>query len=197
MTVYNISPHRSGTQSVHSFCCAHGVNSKHWCGHEWESRIADQFAGYRELGDFAQRPTTFRIALDAYYRVGDVFSDFPTPAVYRAMLEDADAKFILVTRDADSWVRSVRRLKGETRLTFFERYFYFDITGEWALLLTDYTDEQLSYGYRFYVGRVLRDFVGMRERLLVVDLKEPTIGAQISKFIGFSQGFSFPAEGAF
>jgi hypothetical protein len=190
--VFNISPHRSGTRSFHSFCCAHGLRSTHWCGAEVEAQAK---ARLESVGAPATQETLWWAFID-YYQAGDVFCDLPTPICYEgAMANHSGEKFIFLRRDPAIWVRSVRRLKGGDDLTFAERIFYESVTHKHAVNLSDYSDEDLGRGYSEYVGRVLWNFTERKQDLLFLNLDDEHVGKRLSNFMGFTQLYPFPREG--
>jgi hypothetical protein len=183
--VYNISPHRSGTRSFHAFCCAHGLRSAHWCGPEAEE-------GARALANYVEpRDLVVWSGFHDYYASADIFSDFPTPLTWRSIREsERDAKFILIERDANAWVRSVRSHKGDVPLTMLERIFYRRITGKFAARIGEYSDDELVHGYGYYMGGAVRDFAD-RDDMLFVRLEDPLIGERVAEFMGFVAKFPF------
>ena len=189
--VFNISPHRSGTRSFHAWCCAHGIWAQHWCGPSAED-LADS-----RLGHARNCPSPWRLwsAFREYYAEGDVFSDLPTPLTYQAALTEAPgAKFVLILRDPQEWVRSVRHHKGQAPFTAMERLFYGQITETWpgdSSGVHDYSDTALADGYRGYVREATVAVRRAGASLFVGGLGDPALGPMLAEFMGFQQVHAF------
>lgn len=97
--VFCISMQRTGTTSVGKFFRDFGFR---WCG--WPSDERNNWSGAWYDGDFE------RIFSSAEFRAADAFEDSPwfMPDFYKVLLHRfPEARFVLFTRDAASWFRSM------------------------------------------------------------------------------------------
>ncbi len=191
MKVLNLSPQRNGTQSFHSYMCAHGLRSLHWCGPEVEAQAQATMATL-PAGDL---PEQLWEAFAPYYALADFYADFPTPLIYRAALHaDPQSRFVFVQRDPHDWVRSVRGHIGGKPLSFCEYIFYSGLTGARRGSVDDYSDAELVAGYFGMCARLVTDFRGQSHRLLWLQLGADNVGPRIAEFCGFEQRYPYPQQ---
>lgn len=94
MLVFNISPHRSGTTSIHKAMEILGFKSHHWADvMSWPER-------------WARNPEEIRPDI----KDGCAYGDLPVAMMYRWLKKEyPTARFVMVLRDRKSWVESVLR----------------------------------------------------------------------------------------
>src|SRR5262249_897541 len=117
--IFNVSLHRSGTQSVHDLLVRSGISSIHWPGNVKGVDYQSKVAGHES--DLAYVTATLAPVINMVTAVSDV----PIGALYDH-LENTyhDSAFILVFRNPFDWVRSVRQHIGVREFNGFERVQY-------------------------------------------------------------------------
>jgi hypothetical protein len=186
MLCFNISPHRSGTQSFHKYCYEHGIPSEHWMG-ETADAVAEHSLETMDLDALWND-----LGLTDYYKNGGVFSDIPVPLVYeRAYKEFPAAKFLLVQRDPESWVQSVRRHTSGRRLSFLEKHFYQDLLWKKVDCLDEASDEALIFAYKLFMEEAVSFMRARPTDFGVFRLEDTRIGPKLAKFIGFEPVHEF------
>ena len=187
MKVFNLSPQRSGTKSFHALCLKNNLLSAHYPGPYLDDRAG------------ATVPTLdadqlWHICAD-YYAAADVFSDFPTPLVYKQALRAyPDAKFVLIRRDVDAWVRSVRTLTTDRDLSWLERFFYHSTIHSTfgGKGLEPYTDTELKTAYEEFYSKVLATLILHGASFFVGWLESPNLGSKLANFLDLE--FAEPME---
>jgi len=187
MKIFNVSPHRSGTQSFHQFCRLHGIASAHWPGSDLDREAR---------GALPQFDTAllWRICAE-YFTSADAFSDFPTALVYRHALEKwPNARFVLIGREPAEWVRSVIRHTQDRDLGYLERFFYQGALGwrEQARLCA-YSEAELAAAYRNHHAGAQAFLEARSAHLFVGALGDPAMPGRLADFMGFRPEHSFPA----
>src|ERR1700728_4964475 len=100
--IFNLSLHRSGTQSFRHFMHVHGFKAAHWPGWTFEALGTDAVKNLETAAVWA--------TLGEVVAEGEVFCDLPYPFLYEeAFAAYPDAKFLLVLRDVGEWIESVRK----------------------------------------------------------------------------------------
>ena len=196
--IFCLSMQRTGTTSVGDFFQDFGFPTARW-GHsiknEWTKKWFD--------GDFEA------IFSSADFWSNQVFEDDPwwLPEFYKVLYHRfPGAKFILLTRDSDSWFRSmIRHSKGKTlgntqqhckfyrrEKEFFEKLDNdpsFQPTENEIDNLMELTDHADHYKEIYEIrNREIVDFFQTKapNALLVCDLADPKKWIKIGEFIGFS-----------
>ncbi len=183
--VFNISLHRSGTQSFQKFMQAHGLRAAHWPGRDFETTCA----GAVENLDTEM---VWR-ALEGIRAHHDTFCDLPYPLVYKeAANQYPDAKFLLILREVGSWIASVRRLIGERPLSTFEKFQLWSISPHRFGLLTDYKDMDLERAYLSHISRTAEFMLKKGVSFRIFWLNDQRLGSQCADYLGFDQRFTFP-----
>ena len=176
--IFNVSLHRSGTQSVHDLLVRSGVSSIHWPGSVKGVDYQSKIAGYEN--DLAY----VTAALAPVINMVTAVSDVPIAALYDH-LENAyaDGAFILMFRNPFDWARSVRRHIGVRGFNAFERVQYWRYFPDQPSSLRAIEDSLLYSVYLTHYRDVLRYFDG-HDNFLFVDLHEPEVGQRICSFLG-------------
>jgi hypothetical protein len=126
MKIFQIGFNKCGTNTIHSYLQANGVNSVHWDQGRLAERIFRNFAngdallrGYEAFVAFTDMEfldETGRCYLEAYKLFPYFAGQYP------------DAVFILNTRDREDWIRS--RLAHGTRPYVARHMTYYDVATE-------------------------------------------------------------------
>ncbi len=187
MKVFNVSPHRSGTQSFHHFCAAHGLASAHWPGAE-----IDEAA--RHALPNLDSALLWQLCA-GYFAGARVFSDFPTALIYpHAAAEVPDARFVLIRRDPADWAMSVRRHTHGRDLGYLESFFYHRALGRQnPPNLNGYGSLALIQAYRDHCATAEALLAAVGAPLFAGSLDDPTMPARLAAFLGFRQQYPFPA----
>jgi hypothetical protein len=176
--VFNVSLHRSGTQSVHDLLVRAGISSIHWPGTVDGIDYQRLIAGHEDdLGRVTRALTPVLTAVTA-------ISDVPLAALYEELDHRyPESAFILMFRSPFAWARSVRTHVAERDLTAFERTQYWRYLRGRPASLRTVSDAQLHRAYLTHHRDVLAFFEG-RSNLLFVQLEDPSAGQAICGFLG-------------
>jgi Sulfotransferase domain len=171
--IYNLSPHRSATQSVTRFAEVHGLKATHWLGEEF-----DEFVGRLEVS-----PKTEELwALAKDYLNAELLSDLPWPLLYREAARDyPDAKFFLIRRDPVEWIKSVRKHTEGREMSYLEKWFYWTICWPGGTLIAQYSDDGLWWGYTQFIEGAKKH---LGDRLTVFCLDDPHLSERLADFMG-------------
>jgi hypothetical protein len=185
MKIFNVSLHRSGTQSVTKFFRDHGFKAAHWPGYDFARTCArhvptlDTAAIWDEAG--------------SWLKENEVFSDVPYGFMYReALRAHPDAKFFIVLRDPLAWLRSTRRHVGKRDLNTLEKIQYWLFTPDRRDKLADYSDDELLRLYREHLMTVTNAMAAARADFRIFALDAPSIAEDIARFVGFPLQHPFP-----
>ena len=179
--IFNISMHRSGTQSVHDLLVRCRISSVRWPswvkGVNYENLVAGSEDDILYVAD----------VLAPVFEMVTAVSDVPIPALYDT-LDDMypNSAFILVSRRPLDWIRSVRRHVGNSNLHPFERIQYWRYFSGHPTTLTGVTDTDLHSAYVSHRRNALT-FFERGHNCLHVDLHDIDIGEQICRFLGFPE----------
>ena len=176
--VFNISLHRSGTQSTHDLFRRSGVSSIHWPanvgGVDYQSRIV----GRETDLDFVAE--VLDPVFDAYVAV----SDAPIPAIYRPLAKRRpDAFFFALYRPADGWISSVRRHIGDRAFVPFEQVVYWSYFKSRPTHISELSDADLR-GFHKWHYRSITDFFAGSKSFLIRPLDARGLGAVLCEFCG-------------
>jgi Sulfotransferase domain len=170
MRFVNVSPHRSGTQSVTAFCQAHGLKALHWQGLAFEARCVS-------------RGVAWEVA-KPLLGAADVASDLPWPIVYSDVAATTDARFFLVRRKPAAWIRSVRGMMAGRPMGPLERLFYRELTGRPETSIDGYSAAEIESAYCRFLGSAKRD---LGARLTLFDLEDPALADKLARYFGFAR----------
>ena len=176
--IFNVSLHRSGTQSVHDLLVRSGISSIHWPGSVKGVDYQAKITGHENDRAYVAA------ALAPVINMATAVSDVPIAALYDH-LENAytNSAFILVSRNPFHWVRSIRRHIGAREFTAFERVQYWRyLPAQPASLYA--IEDSLLYSLYLTHHRDVLTYFGKHDNFLFVDLREPEIGQQICSFLG-------------
>jgi Sulfotransferase domain len=177
--IFNVSLHRSGTQSVHDLLVRSGVSSVHWPG-------VINGVNYQELIAGHEMDTSYMAALlEPVIKLFTALSDVPIPALFET-LDGAypGSAFILTFRSPFDWVRSVRNHIGDRDFKAFERVQYWRYLAGKPMSLRTIEDAQLYSAYLTHHRDVLT-FFEKRHNLLFINLQDREAGEKICAFLGF------------
>jgi len=170
MRFVNVSPHRSGTQSLTAFCRAHGLTALHWQGLEFEARCVSRGEAWA-----AAKPLL---------ATADVASDLPWPIVYPDVAATTEARFFLVRRKPAAWIRSVRGMMAGRPMGPLERLFYRELTGRREDRIEAYSEAELAAAYARFLAAARND---LGDRLTLFDLEDPALADKLARYFGFAR----------
>lgn len=193
--VFVVSLHRCGTRSTARFLKELGLRSLHRPTEAGGVDLLKAVAG-REA-DLEAVADVMAPAIDA----ADAIADVPVPAIYDILARRyGKARFILVWRDTNDWIDSVRRHSREIGyLSPYGRALY------WRYFprlrprkIDELSDLELLWMESRHTAEVISYFRSRPERLGVFHITDPEIGSKISRFLGrppSSEVPDFPQEG--
>lgn len=175
---FNISLHRTGTQSTHDLFRRSGVTTVHWPatvdGVDYQSQIVGRET---DLDFIAQ---ALEPVFDAYVAV----SDAPIPALYRQLAERRpDARFFALHRPSEAWISSVRRHIGDRAFVPFEQVVYWSYFQSRPNHISELSDDDLSRFHEWH-HRSIREFFADAENFLILPLDARGLGAALCDFCG-------------
>ena len=180
MKIFNLSLHRTGTQSFHELCRDNGLRSQHWPGLGFTGCCSDALKSF----DIQAVWNSYRPLVDQ----ADAFSDLPCPTVYAQAYRDfPDAKFILVIRTPSQWIKSVRKHTRYRTLDVLEKFMYWSICTEKHEYLRKYSDIELEAAYMRHlidVGAFMRSH---KADFAVFQLDSSTFDDALIKFLNFNR----------
>jgi hypothetical protein len=183
-TIFNVSLHRSATQSFTDFCARNGLKAQHWPGHAFDQSCAPALATL-DTADLWRR---YRPILAGF----DAAADLPAPVVFReAMTDFPHAKFVLILRDPEQWAASVRRHIGAREMDVLEKLQYWGAHGSRFgnhLTLSDTDLTALNQRHT----RMVTAFAQERQVTLgTFTLTDPELGSQLAGFLGVKKSRAF------
>lgn len=183
--IFNLSLHRSGTQSVTQFLKDHGVQATHWPGYEFEDQCQPYLAENNSGAVWSDVAPRIKDA--------DAFSDVPFNFMYREALKGyPNAKFFIVLRSPNDWLRSVRRHVGKREMYPLEKLQYWMFAKDKKPALADYSDEDLRRLYHDHLMTVTNYMVAHSANFRLFYLESETIGQDLCDFLGLKQMAPFP-----
>jgi hypothetical protein len=183
--IFNLSLHRSGTQSFHSFLGSHGFKAAHWPGWTFEELCAE---AVDRLDTGAVWMTLKEVLAEC-----DVFCDLPYPVLYQeAFAAYPEAKFLLILRDVRGWMNSVRKHIGNRPLSIYERFQYWSYSSDRPDRLDGYSERDLETIYLSHVASVTRFMREKKASFGIFWLTDPDIGNQCANYFNFKMEGEFP-----
>jgi hypothetical protein len=184
--IFNLSLDRSAAPHFIEFCEANGVKGQCWPGPAFDEAVKPALRGMNL--DFVWQ------TYQPYLQQADAFADIPVPLFYRHAYETfPDAKFVLLLRAPQSWIKSVRHHCRDSRaLDVLERMQYYFAFGRAILKLDEMTDLELFDGYEHFTEIVTCYYVSMKANFIVLDLAEPDVGPKLARFLDFEKVKAFP-----
>jgi hypothetical protein len=183
--IFNISLQRTGTQSVHNFLTKSGINSMHWVGHYG----IDQYQKFNDKEDLIKKISFLDNKFEA-------FSDMPYNILYDHYFQKyPDAKFIFVTRDFDSWHKSIENfyqyekfqklVDGKKGLTDFQKICYGEyLTVEFSN--KDYLSKEEYYEYYSKHYESVYKYFKNSKNFLSVSLFNENLSQEILNFLNIN-----------
>lgn len=178
--IFVISLHRTMTRSVDAYLSILGYRTIHYPRFFKGFNIEEKMRGIEE-----QTEKIISI-LTPVIESADALSDTPFPVLYKELAYKwPESKFILLLRDPEKWVQSVRSHVKDRDFRPFDKIQYGHFLGYATKSLRSVSDNDLQNIYRQHTREVKRFFTeqGAGHRLCVID----DIGeaaALISNFLG-------------
>lgn len=182
-----VNLHRSATRSTIGHLRHLGLRTTHYITQGSKKEFRRAILG-RET-DLDHVFSVIEPALAGYEAAGDV----PIPVLY-AQFERRypEAKFLLVLRDANGWVKSVREHIGSRPFAAPERVQYWQYFPARPERIGELTDAELVAMYAEHTARVEAHFAGRREKLGVFSVDAPDAPQRIAAFLGIESTRPFP-----
>jgi hypothetical protein len=188
--IFNLSLHRSATESFSQFMADHGFLATHWPGPTFDQHC-QQAAAHLDTAE------VFQLALDAI-EANQVFGDVPYCFLYGEILAAyPNAYYLIILRPVHAWVKSVRRHIGDRELDNLEKLLYGLYIDTRYDHIFDYTDEQLEGAYICHLKTVvnLAQTRRVNFRLFQLDpnsLEQTRLTAEVAQYLGFQVRTRFP-----
>jgi hypothetical protein len=188
MKCFVLSLHRSGTSSASILLERLGIRTIHWPGRYDKVSLTEKVIG---------RETNLEFVLDTIMPAlvrHEAAADVPIPVLYRQLQNRfPEAKWILLLRNPEDWVRSIRGRIGERELRPFERVQYWHYFPARPARLSDLSDAELFSMY----GRHTEEVVDYSNslgpgKLGVFDLHDPSSGSAVASFLGYEGKHAMP-----
>ncbi len=177
--IFNLSLHRSGTQSMWFFLKTMGFSSQHWPGADFDKKCEP----------FLQTLDTAGVwnLYQPFVKMHSSFHDVPMPFLYHHILRDfPDALYMIVVRRPSTWIRSVRELTKGRELTVMEKFLYWTMFENRCNTLAQYTDDELEYGYLKFISDVANIMIASQANFRMFNLESPDLASSIAEFCGIT-----------
>jgi len=170
-----LSLFRSGTQSTQHFLEELGYKTAHWAG---ENIDQDSIQNFPE-----------KEILEKLYSIENQFDAFcDTP--YSVMYEHFDktypgSKFILIMRDTQDWIKSVRRIFNtfpRDEFGAYDKIVFWKYFQNKPMHINELSDEDLKYMYLEHAHSIF-EYFGGRNDLLVCHLSDEDKAERIATFL--------------
>ena len=187
--IFNLSLHRSATESFSRLMTDHGFRATHWPGFTFDRSC-------RQAVEQLDTSMVFQLALDVI-KANQVFADVPYCFLYRELfLTYPDALYLIILRPVGAWIKSVRRHIGGRELDNLEKLQYGLYNAIYDRIF-DYTDSQLENVYAHHLDTVvnLAQIRGVSLRLFWLDpssLEQTKLVTELSEYLGFRARTPFP-----
>ena len=178
LNIFNISLHRSGTQSAHDLFRRTGCSSIHWAadvdGVNYQEMVTDR----EDDIDFVAE------ILTPVFKKFTAVNDAPISALYRPLsAKYPHAKFFAFRRSATGWVRSVRRHIGSRAFVPFERVVYWSFFRQKPATLSELSDSELINFHDWHHSQITTHF-GSSPKVLILSLDGKGLGPRLCEFCG-------------
>ena len=174
--VFNLSLHRSGTQSAHDLFRRAGASSIHWPANVDGVDYQALVEGRETDLDFVA--ATLGPVFDSYVAVNDA----PIPALYRQLAKRMpNARFFALYRSPDTWIASVRRHIGTREFVPFEKAVYWSFFQSRPTCISQLSDKELREFHDWH-HRSLEDFFAGSKKFLLLPLDGRGLGAALCDF---------------
>lgn len=180
--IFVVSLHRVVTRSTDMLLSMLGYNTVHY----------PKFYGGRNLHDavkgLEEHPERVVDVLTPVIEENDALSDVPFPTLYRELDQRwPGSRFILANRDPHSWVKGVRTMLRDRKLSPFVRVQYAPYIGPGHDTILGISDAELLEMYFEHFRRVQTYFneeIGEPQKLITVSVADPEPGEAICRFLG-------------
>ena len=175
--IFNLSLHRSGTQSAAVFFNNLGYSPQHWPGIDFDKRCEP----FLQTLDTAAVWELYRPLIEMH----SSFHDIPIPFLYNHIIKDfPDSLYIAIVRRPSAWIRSIREHTNGRELFVTEKFQYWTICENRWDRLSQYTDEQLEYGYLNFISNVTNALAARKANFRLFNLEMPNLAASMAEFCG-------------
>jgi hypothetical protein len=183
-----LSLHRSGTRSTTELLGQLGLATTHWPAYHNGIDVRPQIAG-RETQLEAVYETIAPIVDDS-----EAVADVPFPVLYPQLHERFPAvSYILVQRDPQRWLESVRKHGAGRQFGPYERVQYWQYFPERPGTIDALADRDLLWMQEEHRTRVERFFADREpDRLRTLTLEDPDVATKIAAFLGYEEAGPLP-----
>ena len=188
MKYFVVSLHRCGTHSTASFLDGLGIPTRHWPVDHDGVDLQEMVRG-RET-DLAHVTKVLEPVIDRYQAVADV----PIPVLYRELFARyAEAKFLLLYRDASDWLQSVRWKLRRGDFKPYVRTVYWTYFPWKPQRIDELTDAELTWMHGQHVADVKAFFRRVApDKLGVFDLYATDTSQRVAALLGVESARPFP-----
>ncbi len=178
--IFNISLHRSATQSAHDLFRRSGIPAIHWPAEVAGIDYQAMAAGREDDPDFVAA------ILAPVFRAHTAVSDAPLAALYRPLaVRHPHARFFAFYRPAAGWVGSVRRHIQSRPFVPFERVVYWSYFACQPAALADLSDAELTDFHAWHHDSISAYFQS-RDNFLLLSLEGTGLGPRLCAFCGLA-----------
>jgi hypothetical protein len=183
-----LSLHRSGTSSATVLLERLGIRTIHWPGRHNGVKLPRKIVGHETDPEFVVD------TILPLLRLHDAAADVPIPVLYPQLQRHfPEAKWILLLRKPEDWVRSVRARIRERPLRPFERVQYWRYFPARPSRLADLSDAELVAMYERHTDEVSGFARNLgHDKLGVFDLYDEQCGSQVARFLGYGGDYAMP-----
>lgn len=177
---FNLSLHRTGTQSTHALFLSSGIKSVHWPSQVGGIDYETQIRGAETDLEFVTHK------LRPVFRKYSEISDVPIPALYKQLAQQFPrARFYMMVRSPSSWIASVRRHIGLRDFDPFEKVLYWRFFETLPTSMAEITDIELARFHDWH-HQTIFDFFNLTPARapLVMQLGEASNGDKLCEFCG-------------
>ena len=172
-----VSLHRTATQSTVNFLKNLGYNPHHWGGYRLGQKIVE---------DKNLDPQDFKHSFYNILEEYNAVADCPFNIMYEYFDKRYNScKFILITRDFNSWVKSINKLYSIVKTDGFD---LIDKMQYWEYLkfkpkdIKDCSEKDLFNMYQTHNNNI-REYFYKKNNLLEIDIKDIKDGHKIASFL--------------
>ncbi len=180
INIFNLSLHRTATQSAHDLFRRSQVSSAHWVaqvdGVDYQEKVLGREDDLDHVVDVLEPVIRSFVALN----------DAPFSALYRPLLvKYPNAKYFAFHRPPTAWVKSVRRHFGSRGFEPFERVIYWIYFIQRPKSLSDISDSELVAFHEWQHDQLTTQFKS-DSRFLMLSLDGNKLGPKLCEFCGLA-----------
>lgn len=183
MKILSVSLGRSGTKSLEHFLNKNNINALHGYDHSIDPEM------------FEENLSGIEKYFDTKINEAEAFLDIPYCFAIEYFLKKyADAKFIYIKRDVESWINSMNSIKNvwpHEKPFIFEKAYCNIYTKTNKDKIEDLTDQELYEIWNLHDKNIEYHLSG-NPNFLQIYLNDDDIAEKISNFLNIEAKYSFP-----